>query len=73
MDCVPRPRGPTTPRSPKPRLSFVLRAGLLPISRHDPRPDDAAVLRDGEARYIETGAVGAAPLAGRALLDSHSL
>ena len=33
----------------------------------------ATVLWDGEARYIEVGAVGVGVLAGMRLLDSHSL
>jgi len=33
----------------------------------------ATVLWDGEARYIEAGAVGIGPLAGMRLLDGHSL
>ena len=33
----------------------------------------ATALWDGEARYSETGAVGADPLVGMALLDGHSL
>lgn len=33
----------------------------------------ATVLWDGEARYIEVGAVGAGALAGMRLLDGHSL
>ncbi len=33
----------------------------------------ATVLWDGQPRYIETGAVGATPLVGMRLLDSHSL